>query len=328
MGFDLDKKSKGFADFKHHSNPNRPDGVILFDKLVMRPERNRAWELIKAGDSERGFDILRDHGYYKDHLGNIIYNDAPVMLFGRAVQYYCDLVLLEDQNPNEAYREAINMIQGYQSPHWRNAADEKDRIDDVVNGVYYDDKGRKPTKKDEKANVTKTLFQLVADNALAGMQEAMTGANQITGEEKLEGKLEGCRLPYIGFGDYNAGTVELKTKWSENIFDTEGNPKRLQKNYRKQIAGYWHLTGNMPKLVMSGRNGYHIYRPTAEELENALRLVKTDCQRLEENLYSRTTKEAVLRSCEVDFEVKFYWGDIHPRHKALAEKMWGVADGF
>ena len=328
MGFDLDKKSKGFADFKHHSNPNRPDGVIFFDKLVMRPERNRAWELIKAGDSERGFDILRDHGYYKDHLGNKIYNDAPVMLFGRAVQYYCDLVLLEDQNPNEAYREAINMIQGYQSPHWRNAADEKDRIDDVVNGVYYDDKGRKPTKKDEKANVTKTLFQLVADNALAGMQEAMTGANQITGEEKLEGKLEGCRLPYIGFGDYNSGTVELKTKWGENIFDTEGNPKRLQKNYRKQIAGYWHMTGNMPKLVMSGRNGYHIYRPTAEELENALRLVKTDCQRLEENLYSKTTKEAVLRSCEVDFEVKFYWGDIHPRHKALAEKMWGVADGF
>jgi len=315
MGYDLKLNPDGFIEYKHHSNPfNAGDAKVFYDKLILRPDRSKAWDLIKSGKKEEGDLILYEHGHYQDHLGNHIYTDAPPMLFGRAVQYYCDLVLIEDASPAEAYREAINLIQGYKSPHWRDAAEEQMKIDDVVNGVNFNEFGERPRGKDAELNSTE--FELICKNAIEGMREATKGANRISGEEELGGKLNGCNLPYLGFADYQGGGVELKTKWGRKP------PEKLPYNYLTQLAGYWHFSGIQPKLVMSSRYGYKIYSPSIEELENALRAVISACQRREALLYSSSRKDHLLRLTEPNFEGDFRWNGMNPLHIKNARKLW------
>ena len=318
MGYDLKLNPKGFDEYTHHSNPfNSSDAKVFYDKLVLRPEIKKAWELIKSGkkeNEEEGKLILREHGHYQDHLGKHQTNDAPLMCLGRAVQYYCDLVLIEDASSTEAYRAAINITQGYKPPHRRDCTEEKNKLDDVVNGIHFNEFGEKPRGKDAAVNCTE--FELICKHALQGMQEATKGSNRITGEEELGGKLKGCDLPYLGYADYQGGGVEMKTKWGRKP------PEKLPYNYLTQLAGYWHFSGIQPKLMMSTRFGYKIYSPSIEELENALRAVISACQRREALLYSSSRIDHLLRLTEPNFEGDFRWNGMNPLHLKNARQLW------
>ena len=325
MGYDLKLNPKGFDEYTHHSNPfNSSDAKVFFDKLVLRPERDKAWELIKSGkkeNEEEGKLILREHGFYQDHLGNHQYNDNWHFLFGRAVEHYVSLVLIEDCTESEAYREAINIIQGYKSPHWRDKVEEQNKIDDLVNNTSCFSNGKKKLTKEDKEIITETEpsfteFGLTCQFALQGMREVTKGSNRVTGQCKIGGKLKGVDIPYLGYGDFQEGGIEFKTKWGAKP------PDRLPENYMAQIAAYWHFTKIQPKLVMSTRFGYKIYSPSIEELENALRAVISACQRREALLYSSSRIDHLLRLTDPKFGSDYQWSGMNPLHLKNARQLW------
>ncbi len=154
----------------------------------------------------------------------------------------------------EAYREALNLLTSLQTGSWI----DQDKVKRQLEGRQlprYSEQG-KATKKDE---IGTNEFELVCKNAELGLREAMHGANEIVGQTMLRGKLPGCELDYLGFGDYQEGSVELKTQWDTNV-DTDkpranSLPNKIKDPHLKQIAGYWHLTGKIPRIVYANRLG-------------------------------------------------------------------------
>ena len=102
-------RKKDWADrfnYKWHSNPSTPDAWVFFNKAIIRPMQEKAWQIIVGdvdGDEAWARQVLKDLGHYKDTQGLTQYNDNPHMVSGRAVQVYTDLLLVEDASPNESY---------------------------------------------------------------------------------------------------------------------------------------------------------------------------------------------------------------------------------
>ena len=121
MGLDSDLSWAHKKGYYHHSNPSTPDYYTFFHKGVLRPARAKAMKVLEGnaeGDKGQSKAILAAGGHYKDYLGKSQYNDNINMASGRAVEYYCDLCLMKDASPNEAYREALNVLTSLQTGSW------------------------------------------------------------------------------------------------------------------------------------------------------------------------------------------------------------------
>ena len=316
--------SKGYY---HHSQPSTPDFYTFFQKGIIRPERSQALKVLRdeaEGVKEDAEAVLEQGGYYQDYLGKTQFQDNINMASGRAVEYFCDLMLIEGAMPSEAYSEAVNLLAGLQTGSWI----DQDKTAAQIEGrqkVRFGADGKASKKGDEIAHCE---FELVCENAHAGLKEAMQGANQIIGQTELRGQLPGCELDYLGFGDYQEGAVELKTQWDTGV-DTDSPrsnslPKDIKQMHLMQIAGYWHITGKIPRIVYANRLGYRVFEATIEQLEYALQDVIAACVRREKLMMVTENTEQLLKLCDPHFGDSFVWRDLHPDVLRRAKKLAGV----
>jgi len=328
MGLDNDLSWAHKKGYYHHSNPSTPDYYTFFQKGVLRPARSKALKVLSGetdGDKGQSKAILDAAGHYKDYLGKSQFNDNVNMASGRAVEYYCDLCLLEDASPNEAYREALNVLTSLQTGSWI----DQDKTAAQIEGrqkIRFGADGKAPRKKDEVAE--RCEFELVCENALAGLREATAGANKIVGQTELRGNLPGCQLPYLGYGDYQEGAVELKTQWDTAV-DTDqprsnSLPKAIKPPHLMQVAGYWHITGKIPRVVYANRIGYAVFEATIEQLEYALQDIIAACMRREKLMMVTENVEQLLKLCDPQLKDSFVWRDQHPDVMRSAQVLAGV----
>ena len=313
--------------YYHHSQPSTPDYYTFFQKGLLRPARSKALKIINGetdGVKEDAQAVLDQHGYYIDYRGKTQFNDNINMASGRAVEYYCDMLLIHGAMPNEAYREVLNLLLSLQTGSWTDQEKTKAQIEGRQKPRFGSD--GKVLKKDE--TIGGCEFELVCQNAHAGLKEAMQGANEIIGQTELRGKLPGCQLDYLGYGDYQGGAVELKTQWDTGV-DTDSPrsnslPKDIKHPHLMQIAGYWHITGKIPRIVYANRLGYRVFEATIEQLEYALSDVIAACVRREKLMMVTENVEQLLKLCDPHFGDSFVWRDVHPDVLRQAKKLAGV----
>ena len=109
-------------NYNWHSNPSMPDSWVFFDKAVLRPKRNWAWQVLTgeiAGDTTEAEAVLEQSAHYKDYLGHTQYTDNPAMMSGRAVQHYTDTLLVDDMSPSDAFADALNLLNSFKGVKWR-----------------------------------------------------------------------------------------------------------------------------------------------------------------------------------------------------------------
>ena len=311
-----------------HSNPSGPDGPVFFEKAFMRPKRAWAWSVLRGeaeGDMLLAQQIIAQSGHYKDAHGNSIYSDNPAMASGRAVQYYTDEVLVRQTRPYEAYEAASNLLKSYEPMPWRDVAAEKLVIEHRFLDRY-DIEGR-VTKEGEG---TSCEFGLVCANAWSGLTAAAGNDYEIEGECELFGMLPGCELPYYGKPDYGRGRIELKTQWDTSVASgsprANSLPKEIKANHLTQLAGYWYLSGIVPKIVYSNRLSYAVLEPTQEQLDQALSAIILACKRRERLLKTAGTTEELLQLTDPSFGEGFDWRDRHPAIIEAAKTLWGVTN--
>jgi len=292
--------------YKWHSNPrSRTTCRTFFDKCVARPALDRAFKVMKDG----GASLEAKHTAKQD-IDLYTFDDNAQMAAGRTVQTFCDDILLEDKDPSVALAEAVDAMQSYKPRTW----DESDAV---------------------KAEHRAAEITAVADAAITGLREALTGVNDIYGEKEVFSNLEGCQLKYFGIPDY-IGRVELKTKWdrasktAKSGWSANSLPREPDLGHLFQVAGYWHGTGQLPTLVYANRLGYRIFNSdnceklTPENLKEILQLCAQDCRIREKILRAAHrmggTIEDLLQLVEPQFG---HWSwDVKPQVKEIAKEIW------
>lgn len=310
-------------NYNWHSNPSTPDAWTFFDKGYIRVQRNKAWAILRgdqSGDEIWAREFLKSCAYYQDSQGGSQYTDNPNMVSGRAVQVYTDMLLVEDATPGEAYAEAVNMLQGYQGGTWRDQ-DKDAAIIANRERIFFDADGKK--SKDP----VHSEFALVCENAGDGIKEAMHGANRIVGEIDLFGSLPHCELPYFGKPDYGEGRVELKTQWDGNAHTDNPRanslPKAIKAPHMTQLAGYWHLSKIIPRIVYANRLGYVVLEPTEDELQLALNDIIRACKRREKLMKVADDLPDLLSLTDPHFADSFVWRDLNPDIFKKAKQLFG-----
>jgi hypothetical protein len=315
-------------NYRWHSNPSNPDGYTFFDKIIIRPELEIAKAIIrKHVDSTddsfyRAARLCDMHGLYTDSRGKEQTGDKPILIGGRAVENYCTDILVNDVSPADAYRDALNELHSFHGGSWRDADKDKREIEHKVTARYTAD-GSAPKKGDDGMH---TEFELVCSNALDGLREATAGANRITGQQKLKGKFDDVKLPYLGYADYQGGGVELKTKWDKGAGTDKpaasSLPKEIMWGHLTQIAGYWHMTDVWPTIVYANRLGYRVFKPTLEQLQAGVAAIREACMRRERLLAAASTPEELLRLCDPQWDHMYVWRDLPPAVLEQAHKIW------
>ena len=320
------RESKEFADrhnYFHHSKPSNPDGFTFYEKSVVRPNHQAARSIVAGkldGDKDEARRLLDLHGDYIDAAGKLQSGDKPVMCGGRAVEDYCTDILVNDVPPAEAYKNAVNYVRGFTGGNWRDHEADKREIDHKFNPKYTD-KGTVA-----KFDAHNCELELVCRNALDGLREAMAGANRITGQKKLTGRFDDVQLSYLGFGDYQDGSVELKTKWDRRA-DTDkptaaSLPTDITFDHLMQVAGYWHITEVMPTIVYANRLGYRVFKPSLEQLQAGVAAIIEGCKRRERLLAAASTTEELLRLCDPQWDHAYLWKGMAPELLNNAQKIW------
>jgi len=143
----------------------------------------------------------------------------------------------------------------------------------------------------------------------------------------LRGKLPGCELDYLGFGDYQEGAVELKTQWDTSV-DTDkpranSLPKKIKAPHLMQLAGYWHLSKIVPKIVYANRLGYVILEPTIDELQFGLDNIVQACKRREKLMQVADDLPELLSLTDPQFAESFVWRDLNPDILIKAKQLFG-----
>lgn len=325
MGFSDDLSWAHRKGYYHHSQPTTPDYWVFYDKGILRPARKRALQVIEGdvdGNAAEAKELLDKHGYYKDASGRTQYNDNINMMSGRVVQNYCDRILIDEISPGDSYAEAVNELQSLQAGCWR----DPDLVRQQIEGRLTPRYNVEGAKAKTDANFCE--LELVCNNALEGLREATKGSNKIIGETELRGTLPGCELPYLGFADYQEGGLELKTQWDSNVHTDSPRanslPNQIKAPHMIQLAGYWHMSGKIPKIVYSNRIGYRIYQPTEEELRYALADIIRACVRRERLMKLTSSTEELLSLIEPNFADSFVWRDLHPDVLTDAKNLSGA----
>lgn len=304
-------------NFFHHSNPSMPDGYTLWNKCKVRADVNAAWKIVKKeikGDIQKA-----------QHIIDINKNENPNMTSGVVVQEYCDDILLNGINEKEAYRNAVAKIQGFKPLEWHNVDQEAATIKHRTEPKYalktY--KGEPAYRKDAEGDFCE--LELVCKHALEGLREASEGINQLEGEINLFKAIPGSELQYNGRPDYHQ-RIELKTKWDQMAYSDSPKanslPKEPIKSHLTQIAGYWHLSGQLPTIVYANRNTYTVFKPSEDELRVALDFLMEACSRRERLLKVASNTEELLRLCDPQWDHMFAWKDLHPEVLSEAKKIW------
>ena len=288
----------------HHSNPaSRPICRTLFEKCVVRPKVNQAWNVVKG-------DKVGDIHAAKATI-NLYKDDNANMLAGRVVQDCANLHLIDGHTIEAVIRQGMSRLDEYQPRTWDDGKDER------------------------KLAVNRDEFADVLTNAIEGVKEAhaLYGLNRIDGESEIFTNLSGLELPYSGFPDFSR-RIELKTKWSSAAANTKSGkraaslPNQPDWSHTSQVAGYWAGTGLMQTIVYANAKDFRVFnadnsdRLTNEGLQAALNHIVAKCAIRENILKSAGSVEEMLRLIEPDFAHMWAW-DMRPEVLLEAKKLWG-----
>jgi hypothetical protein len=304
-------------NYFHHSNPSMPDSITFFNKCWVRPQVNKAWKIVKKeiqGDIQEA-----------NHIINKYKNENPNMTSGVVVQEYCNDILLNEISPGDAYRNAVAKLQQFEPLEWHDTEKENAIIKHRTEPKYalktY--KGEPTYRKDAEGDFCE--LELVCKHALEGLREASEGINQLEGEINLFKALPGNELQYNGRPDYHQ-RIELKTMWDQMAYSDSPKansiPKEPRFSHLTQIAGYWHLSGQLPTIVYANRNTYTVFKPSEDELRVALDSLMEACSRRERLLKAASNTQELLRLCDPQWDHMFAWKDINPEVLSEAKKLW------
>ena len=174
----------------------------------------------------------------------------------------------------------------------------------------------------------------MGENACQGVAEALSGANQITGQERLDKRVPGLALPFMGYLDFYGGgrVAELKTKTSSASDSAKtgrragGLPSKPDAKHAQQVAFYADVMGCKASLKYASENGYRVFDETiCHELtpkgiqngEAELRARAWSREHLMRLAPSATTLMQILSPDWSD------WGwRMKPEHREVARKVW------
>ena len=306
----------------HHSNPVASDGKTFYDKAFIRPRKNKAYAILKGeikGDKKLAQQTIDEYR-----------NLNPKMLSGVIVQDICDSCLLDDVPYNEALKTGIDKLNEFTPSFWKDQEKEIAERDHRTKLLYAEKevKGNKVWKRSPD-DATHYELDLVAQNAIEGLKAAQKeqGLNRLEAEVDIYGSLPNCELMYNGRPDYSS-RIELKTQWDSNVHTDSPRvnslPKSIKAFHLTQIAGYWHITGNLPTIVYANRIGYVTFSPSHDELKQALQFIVETCQRRERLLKLTNNSEELCRLTDPGWADIIGWKDMCPSVVQQAKKIWGV----
>ena len=235
-----------------HSNPkSRPLWLTLFNKCVVRPKVNTAWEVVKSdrateGQKEDAWKVIKklDQNYNQ--------SASSVMEAGKSVQYGCDQHFLENCPSKKAIYMATSNFMNYQPRTWDNGSDSV------------------------KTALVKDEIEQVTEHAILGLKEAFQLENRVVGEKEYLEPIKGCELKYNTRPDY-CHRVDLKTKWSSPAETKSGKkasyiPKNLSGMFDMknvyQAAGFKMVTNRDPVLVYATAKDYFVFnKDNCDELK-------------------------------------------------------------
>jgi len=183
-----------------------------------------------------------------------------VVTVGIAGEEYVKAELIEGLPSDAAYRHALARLDQHELLPWDKQADE-DRNQVHRDGAH-------------EAN---------CQHASEGINTALKGANQITGQQKLEKKFAGLALPFLGFADFFGGNrvAELKCKTSLSADTKLGRragalPSKPDPKHVAQVGYYANVLECPASLVYANEKDYRIFDEincqelTAEGMSKAL----------------------------------------------------------
>ena len=237
---------------------------------------------------------------------------SPVAV-GRAVEDYTSASVIDGLGASEALRHAMIALDAHEAVEW-------DRDNDQ-----------------QRLDLHRDILATIALHAGTGVREALAGANQVTGQERLEKSYSGLHLPFLGFSDFQGGgrVAELKVKTSP-VSATAKSGRRaggvaIQAGREARPAS--RLLRRRPRL------------PGQPDLRvgNRLRLFnETNCQELTPEGIQRGVRELRARAWSrenvmrraPDYRTLMQmhgpdWSDwgwrMDPSHLAEAREVWGLA---
>ena len=169
------------------------------------------------------------------------------------------------------------------------------------------------------------------------MKEALAGANQVTGQERLEKSYPELHLPFLGFSDFQGGGRVAELKVKTNAVSATAKPGRRagalpskpDAKHAQQVAYYADVLGCEASLIYASETGYWLFDET-----NCQELTPEGIQRGVQELRARAwSRENVMRRAP-DYRtlVQMHgpdWSDwgwrMDPSHLAEAREVWGLA---
>ena len=289
-----------------HSNPeSRPICRTLFDKCVIRPKVNIAYEILKG---ERKGD--KDAASKTVDLYN---NDAAKMAAGRITQQLLNDYLVDHKADtlDDCVDAGKELFAEYKPRTWDEGKDQNQL--EICVGSFFD----------------------VFKNALQALEEAQNKLriNKLSGEEDYMFQVPGLQLEYSGKPDFN-GQIELKTTWATySKLMASGRrsasiPTQPQWSHLCQVAGYWARNRKPQALVYVNEKNYRVFteenceKLSEESLQNIWNFIVNKCRIRENLLQSSKSIQDLLGLIEPDFSHMWAW-DLHPDVLKEAKQQWG-----
>ena len=325
-----------------HSNPRSNDlAKALFDKCIVRPKVQAAWQVIKhfkyryaeaVGETQAetvalNRDLFCSLGIFDGEIDGQRWSDAwdtinryehstLKMRCGTNVQWAADRVLLpEQEDGTEQLSEEL-------------AAKQMVERIRAIQPLFWQDKVAHVEEREHRIEEAPAVLK----HALAGLREATAGINALCGETQLFDRIPGSslQLPYNTKPDY-ANRIDLKTSWDTATGTTKTGWKRaklnksIQSHHLSQIAGFFALNGGIiPKVVYATRHGYTVLEPAEALLRHTLNEISSDLKIRENLLRAADSPHQLLQITPPNWNHFWSWKGMSPLVLAEARALWGL----
>lgn len=244
--------------------------------------------------------------------GETLYFGSPVAV-GRGVEDYVSAMLIDGQSEGEAARHAMAALDAHKLVPWDREADQ------------------------QRLDCHRDIISTMGENARQGVAEALSGANQITGQERLERDYPGLALSFMGYLDFfgNGRVAELKTKTSA-VSDSAKTgrragalPSKPDAKHAQQVAFYADVMGCKASLIYASENGYRVFDETncqeltPEGIQNGVGELRARAWSRENLMRLAPSATTLMQMLSPDWSD---WGwRMKPEHREEARKVWGLA---
>ena len=235
---------------------------------------------------------------------------SPVTI-GRAVEDVASAVLVNGMDHKEALRHGTSVLDSHEAVPWEQ--NDMARLD-----LHRGD-----------------TLEAMSGYAIEAISQALSKANQIKGQERLDKKYAGIVLPFLGYSDFYGGNrvVELKVKTTAVSDSKAGRragslPSKPDSNHATQVTFYADVLNCPATLVYVSEKGFKIFDETnCEELStpgfaNNLKELKARAWARENIMRCAPDTRTLMQMLSPNFQD---WGwKMNPEHLEEARAIWGL----